>query len=189
MFDIRLPGRSIMFYTWWKGDTIPRLPNIPRISTCFHVLNISDIPLLSRIMQLNSAELHSRLESGNSAYVAYINDIPAAYGWSAASSASIGEINLNFHLSTEDRYLWDFVTFTEWRGFGIYPRLLQAIMMYEPDKRLWIGHLDHNSPSCKGIIKAGLQLVGSISQREGTCHFNSSLINDRARIAKELLGL
>ena len=34
-------------------------------------------------------------------------------------AAAIGELDVAFHLSTADRYLWDFQTLPEWRGRGL----------------------------------------------------------------------
>ncbi len=63
-------------------------------------------------------------------------------------------------LTPSDRALWDFVTFEAWRGRGIYPLLLQAILRTEQSEaeRFWIGHRADNDASKRGILKAGFQL-------------------------------
>lgn len=60
-----------------------------------------------------------------------------------------------------NRYLRDFATLPAWRGRGIYPRLLQAIVQQEVSdtSRFWILHQIANVASANGIRKAGFGLV------------------------------
>jgi GNAT superfamily N-acetyltransferase len=60
--------------------------------------------------------------------------------------------------------LWDFATLPAWRGRGIYPRLLQAVLAAEQGvaQRFWIGHTAENAASQHGIVKAGFQLVEAL---------------------------
>jgi glycosyltransferase involved in cell wall biosynthesis len=71
--------------------------------------------------------------------------------------ASIGELGLEFAIPAGNRYLWDFATLPAWRGIRIYPRLLHVIVNRESieAERFWIGHVDGNSASGRGIVKAG----------------------------------
>src|SRR5262249_35635739 len=50
-----------------------------------------------------------------------------------------------------------------WRGLGIYPRLLQAILAREAGEaqRFWIGHVRENRASGRGIVKAGFGTIGA----------------------------
>jgi hypothetical protein len=41
----------------------------------------------------------------------------------------IGEFDLKFEITSDDRYLKDFVTLPDWQGFGLYPRMLQTESM------------------------------------------------------------
>jgi GNAT superfamily N-acetyltransferase len=90
--------------------------------------------------------------------------MPVAYGWSASDAALIAEIGLAFGIAPGNRYLWDFATLPAWRGRGIYPRLLQAILGQETGEvdRFWIGHLPMNHSSARGIQAAGFRCVGTI---------------------------
>ena len=79
--------------------------------------------------------------------------------------SSIGELDIRFALPATERYLWDFATLPEWQGYGIYPRLLQHILMQQSStvERVWIIHAPENSPSGAGMTKAGLLPVGQLS--------------------------
>mgnify|MGYP003541589897 CR=1 FL=1 len=98
------------------------------------------------------------------AFVAWINNMPAAFGWMARDNAVIGELNHGFILPEGNRYLWNFRTLEPFRGLGIYPALLQYILK-EGDKkasRFWIIHAPENKASLKGIRKAGFEYVGKL---------------------------
>ena len=113
------------------------------------------------------------------------------YGWVATRSASIGELDLNFELSPDDRYLWDFATLPDWQGRGLYPRLLQTILEREGKKanRFWIIHAPENLPSGAGMNKAGFEFVGQLSfTLEGSVGLASySDTIERARTGAALL--
>jgi hypothetical protein len=55
----------------------------------------------------------------------------------------------------------------EWQGYGIYPRLLQHILMQQSStvERIWIIHAPENSPSGAGMTKAGLLLARAWDER------------------------
>jgi GNAT superfamily N-acetyltransferase len=69
-----------------------------------------------------------------------------------------------FEVPPGNRYLMDFYTLPAWRGRGIYPRLLQAILARESAeaKRFWILHHRGNVASARGIEKAGFGRVAEI---------------------------
>jgi GNAT superfamily N-acetyltransferase len=147
-------------YTWWCGDPLPDLPPLFGFSTA----PTDDYSLVAELAQLELQEVQRRVQGANRPYVAYLGRCPVAYGWSAAKEGSIHELQLNFAIPTENRYFWDFVTLPAWRGQGIYPRMLQAILSYErvDAHRFWIGHTADNQSSARGIIKAGFQQVEAL---------------------------
>ena len=102
-------------------------------------------------------EISGRFAAGHRAYVAIIKGQAAAWGWVATSTADIGELGAHLTLRSEERYLWNFVTLPAYRGLGIYPRLLQAIVRAESAdaERFWIGYAPENHASGAGIRKAG----------------------------------
>ena len=104
---------------------------------------------------------------------------------------SIGELDINFELPLDDRYLWDFATLPDWQGRGLYPRLLQSILDQEIQnaKRFWIIHAPENLPSGAGMSKAGFEFVGQLSftldGEVGLAPYPDS--TKRARIGADLL--
>ena len=67
-------------------------------------------------------------------YELALNGRPVGYGWAATRRASIGELGLAFALPRDERYLWDFATLPAYRGLGLYPRLLQAMLRAEEEE-------------------------------------------------------
>lgn len=149
-------------YTWWRGDPLPGMPPLPGFTTG----SCQDIERLATVTGLPEDEIQHRLAEGHRPYLAQLGSVPVACGWVATAHASIGALGLTFSIPSGNRYLWDFVTFPEWRGRGMYPRLLQAIMSVEREAtRFWIGHDAGNTPSARGIAKAGFVVVGEIFWR------------------------
>jgi GNAT superfamily N-acetyltransferase len=174
--------------TWWRGDAVPTLSPLPG----FRVEASRDEHLLAHINQLAQHEVHQRMRTGHQPYLAYVEQAPVGYGWMAIQEASIGELDLRFVLPATERYLWDFATLPEWQGYGIYPRLLQHILMQQSStvERVWIIHAPENSPSGAGMTKAGLLPVGQLSFRSdggvGLAPFDSL---ERAQAGAALLGI
>lgn len=181
---IRPPVGS--FYTWWRGDPLTPLPPLAGLE-----VGVPADPALATRFGLDPAEVAARLAGGHRIYVARLDGRPVAYGWVATAEATIGELGLRFSLPPANRYLWDFFTGSAWRGLGIYPRLLQAILGREEDaERFWVGHDTPNVASRRGILKAGFQEVGQVYRTVGA---GLVLVPvgplDRAVAAARLLGL
>ena len=174
--------------TWWRGDAVPPLSPLPG----FRVEASRDQHLIAHINQLAQHEVRQRLHMGHQPYLAYIEQTPVGYGWMATQEASIGELDIRFALPATERYLWDFATLPEWQGYGIYPRLLQHILMQQSStvERVWIIYAPENSPSGAGMTKAGLLPVGQLSFRSdggvGLAPFDSL---ERAQAGAALLGI
>jgi len=173
--------------TWWRGDT---LPNLPAMSLSIRVSDDRE-----RIAQLNSISLEEfdrRVQTGNYAYLASIEDALVAYGWVATQDAGIAEIKLTFTLPPQNHYLWDFQTLPEWRGRGIYPHFLQAIIRQEIHhvERFWILFQPGNVAAEHSIQKAGFLFVGELVLTQGHVSgftlFNKS---ERATIGANILNL
>lgn len=157
----RTPGEEAgLLWTWWQGDALPVLP--PLLD--FAVEEARDQALLASLMGVAATTVAERLEAGYRAYLARLGTVPAAYGWSACAQASFGEGLVTFQLPPKNRYLYDFVTLPTWRGLGIYPRLLQAILRKESgaDERFWIIHQASNTASERGIDKAGFRVASRV---------------------------
>lgn len=174
--------------TWWSGDPLPELPPLRDL----RVATTADVPLLARLNALDRAEGQARLCTGHRPYIARLGDLPVAYGWVATTGATIGELGVSFALPHRDRYLWDFATLPAWRGRGIYPRLLQAIVAAESAgaDRLWIIHAPENPASARGIARAGFVPIGELSFRAaGGVGFRPYDRPTRARAGTALLGV
>ncbi len=151
-----------LFYTWWRGDPLPALPLMPDL-----ILEpAADEPLLASVTGLTPDELESRIRQGHQAWLASIDGESVGYGWAATTNADIGELGITLHLPPGNRYLWNFVTLSPWRGRGIYPQLLQAMIAGDPGvERFWIGHDLDNDASARGIIRAGFRSTGTLYRR------------------------
>jgi GNAT superfamily N-acetyltransferase len=174
--------------TWWRGDTLPHLETLPGLT----VRVGTDVAQIVTLTSLESAEVQARLDAGHHIYIASLDAEPVSYGWVATLSASIGELPLEFALPTSDRYLWDFVTLPEWRGRGIYPRLLQEIIHQEGPaaQRFWIIYAPENGASGAGIGKAGFEQVSELSfLREQGIATVALAPTDRAQVGTALLGV
>ena len=121
--------------------------------------------VMATLQKRSELEIQGRFDSGHRAYVASFNDDPAAWGWVATSGAVIGELKTSFVLADRERYLWNFVTLPAFRGRGIYPRLLAAIVEAESAdaEAFWIAYAPENHASGSGIQKAGFELVAELS--------------------------
>jgi len=152
-------------YTFQTTDKLPaiQIPDGLRIEEC------TNLDLLAWMASSSKAEMTMRFANDHVAFVAYINDLPAAFGWMARGKASIGELQHDIILPVGNRYLWNFRTMEAFRGRGIYPALLQYIISHEREKanRFWIIHAPENKSSLEGIKKAGFQFVGRMYSNKG----------------------
>jgi GNAT superfamily N-acetyltransferase len=174
--------------TWWGGDPLPPLAPLAGFSAG----PTRDEEILARLNNLPPAEVRRRLRAGHRPYLAYIEGTPVAYGWVATRQAEIGELGLNFKLPGTHRYLWDFATLPAWRGRGIYPHLLQAILTAERGQadHFWIIYAPENRPSGAGIHKAGLTPVAQLSfQKDGQAGLMPLDLKERAGAGANLLGV
>lgn len=174
--------------TWWAVDDMPELEEL----SGFIANTSANDEVLAAINHISFAEAQVRRSHGHRAYIAYMNGVPTACGWVATQQASIGELALNFAVPASERYLWDFATLPEWQGYGIYPRLLQAILRAESGSaiRFWIIYAPENLPSGAGMQKAGFVSVGQLSfQRNGSVVLVPLDGVDRARRGADLLGV
>lgn len=151
----------------------------------------SDPMVMSQLQGRQLSEIESRFASGHRAYLATIDGVPAAWGWVATSSATIGELKASFSLPSTDRYLWNFVTLAAFRGRGIYPQLLDAIVEAESvdGERFWIAYAPENHASGIGIKKAGFELIADLSFDRAGRPVVRDIRTDGGSAASRLLGL
>jgi hypothetical protein len=139
-------------------DTLPELPVIEGL----RIEKSVDAGLLSQMSDAPVDNIHKRLANDHVAFVAFMHNKPAAFGWMARKKAGIGELNHDIILPAGNSYLWNFRTAHAYRGLGIYPALLQYIIRYEQSiaTQFWIIHAPENRSSLRGILKAGFRNSG-----------------------------
>jgi GNAT superfamily N-acetyltransferase len=170
-----------------RNDPIPALTPL----SGFSVRREVDPRVMANLQRRSVDEMTRRFEAGHRAYVALIDGESAAWGWVATRSAEIGELNTAFVISAGERYLWNFVTLEAYRGRGIYPRLLEAIINAESAEaeRFWIAYAPENRASGAGILRAGFVALAELSFAKRGRAALSPLIAGGAAVAARVLGL
>ena len=150
-----------------------------------------DAAVMAALQARPEADIARRLAGGHRAYVARLDDVPAAWGWVATRSAEIGEMGMTFVIPVNERYLWNFVTAKPFRGLGIYPRLVDAIVRAESAEaeRFWIAAAPENHASGAGIRKAGFTLVATLSFDGAGRPAVAAVAPGGGRTASRVLGL
>lgn len=174
------------FATWWRGYPLPLLSPL----SDFCATPTTDAGILAQLAHLSLAEVEQRLHQGHRPYVGWLEGQPVAYGWVATQQAHIGELDVTITLPPTERYLWDFATLPAWRGRGLYPRLLQAILRAEVAEaaHFWIIAAPENRASTAGIAKAGFTSIAHLSfQRMGEPGLIAIDGDERAAAAAALL--
>lgn len=143
-------------YHWWQGDPLPELPPL----TGFAARLVTDKALLAQLHALDEVAIQARFDEGARCYGAFLDDVAVGYGWVGTKVGHVQQIGLEWTLGEVDCALWDFATLPAYRGRGVYPHLLQAIIRAKAayGARFWIGHQGQNVASQRGIMKAGLIL-------------------------------
>jgi len=173
------------FATRHRNDPLPSLKPLDSLEVHY----VWDVAFMAELQGRSEAEIADRFADGHRPYVAWHNDVPAAFGWVATHSASIGELGATFTIPDGERYLWNFVTLPAHRGLGIYPRLLQAIHEAESRdaERFWIGYAPENHASGSGIAKAGFATLAEMSfDADGRPALRAMVPGGAARAARVL---
>jgi GNAT superfamily N-acetyltransferase len=187
MPDAAERDRFGIFYGWWRGDPLPTIETPDGLT----IERLDDEQSTPAIEALDPTEADGLRQQGHRVYLARIGDDIVAHGWAATTTASIGELGVEMRIAPNERYLWGFVTLPDWRGQGIYPALIQAMLRQEADAdRFWIGHDVGNDASASGILKAGFVRVGEAYRSSGgSLRYARSGDDERARAAQALLGM
>lgn len=178
-----------LLWTWWQSDALPSLAPLPD----FTVTSSIDEDIPATVLEISDAEKLELIQRGHHPYLARLGTQAVAYGWSASGQARFGGGLVTFQLPARNRYLYDFVTLPAWRGQGIYPHLLQAILRRESGEhdRFWIIHQSSNIASERGIRKAGFILACNVYfQQDGSLALLAAAgASERACAGAALLGL
>jgi GNAT superfamily N-acetyltransferase len=150
-----------MIATRHRNDPARTLPALNGL-TIRRELNAA---VMAELQHRTEIDMGRRMWDGHRAYVASVDGVDAAFGWVATEQAMIGEIESAFYIPKGERYLWNFVTLPSFRGKGLYPRLLEAIVQAESmeAERFWVAYAPENYASGIGIEKAGFTTVAQIS--------------------------
>ena len=181
---IDLGKQAGLLWTWWRGDALPTL----QIISGFAAEVSTDITLLAYLMECSAEEVMQLLQEEHRPYVASINDVPVAVGWSATNKAEFGQGRVQFYVPAHNRYLYFFVTLPEWRG-------LQAIVRTESseNERFWIIHQRENIASERGIAKAGFRIASKVyflsDDNNTLCFVHTDEEIERARAGATMFGL
>jgi GNAT superfamily N-acetyltransferase len=170
-----------------RDDPMPVLPSTHSLS----VRREESAEIMATLQERSAGELWRRFDDGHRAYVASMDGELTAWGWVATRTASIGELGATFSMPESDRYLWNFVTRPSYRGLGIYPRLLEAIVRAESAEaeRFWIAYAPENHASGNGIAKAGFHAVAEMSFDADGRPAVRALTAGGAGAASRMLGL
>lgn len=174
--------------------TITSLASLPTIKkpAGLRIEESTDVTLLAAMGEITVEEVIKRFANNHAAFVAYLHDQPAAFGWMARSKAIIGELNHELILPERNRYLWNFRTLADFRGLGIYPALLQYIIRYESKRahQFWIIHAPENKSSLSGIVKAGFEYAGKLcTDTNGAAVLESNTLTEIYRDILESMGI
>lgn len=166
-------------YTHRATDMLPTIQSPAGLT----IVESTDMDLLARLGSTSIVDVEKRLENDHVAFVSYINDVPAGFGWMARRKATIGELAHELSLPVGNRYLWNFRTLEAFRGLGIYPILLQYIIKWERGNasRFWIIHAPENTSSLKGINKAGFHYVGKLYTNDRVATIENTPQSKRAQ--------
>ena len=170
-----------------RDDPCPPLSPLAGLA----VARETDAATMAALQGRPVAEMERRFATGHRAYVAALDGAPAAWGWVATRSAEIGELQSTFAVPAGERYLWNFVTAAAYRGRGIYPRLLDAIVRLESRDaaQFWIAHAPENHASGAGIARAGFVAVAELSFDATGRPALHDVLPGGALVASRLLGL
>lgn len=176
-----------LLWSWCRGDALPICESMSGLT----VEASKHVELLSHLMGIPSAALREQLGLGHRAYLARLETLPVAVGWSATGEVALFGGRATLHIPANHRYLYGFVTHPDWRGRGIYPYLLQAILQTEEQEHFWIIHLQENTPSQRGIHKAGFRGAGRLFflPTGGLGLIPPPGDSERAQVTEHLLGL
>jgi hypothetical protein len=144
------------------GDGLPP-PCSARIQAEFAQVRGDQLDELASAMNLPNPDLiQQRLQSNRRCFSLRTAGQLAAYGWVTRGAECVGELERQFHLQSDEAYIWDCGTVPAWRGQRCYSALLSQLIrvLYREDvRRIWIGASLHNHASTRGFANAGFNQV------------------------------
>lgn len=106
-------------------------------------------------------------EPAKEGYIAFYGEQVAGYGWITREEFYIDELNYAYPLMEDEFFIYDCFISPQFRGRGIYPAMLQAILrdyyLYKACRRACIGVASANRGSRRGVSKAGFREFNRIT--------------------------
>ena len=87
------------FATRHRNDPMPSLSPLDALE----VHHVWDVAFMAGLQQRSEAEIAQRFADGHRPYVAWHAETPAAFGWVATRTASIGELGATFNTGEQKR--------------------------------------------------------------------------------------
>ena len=120
---------------------------------------------IARCTGQTPTNLTQRFDSGACCVSLYVDGVWASSGWVSSGSVWIGELTTWFTPLPDEAYVWDCLTRQQYRGRGLYPRLLRLICQHlarSGHHRVWIATEWKNWRSANGVARAGFSPVGAV---------------------------
>ena len=151
---------TLSLFTFLLDREITDFPCPPEVETArFERDTLSDWDSMNGFR--NREVAMSRLERGESVWVALEGGMVLSYCWMSDQVTSIGEIEKRIMLADNEVYLYDAFTHAPHRGRKLFPSLLVAALHHLRDRGIYraiIGVLDENVASRNAINRAGFRL-------------------------------
>ena len=99
-----------------------------------------------------------RLARGEAFWTAQVDDRIVSYCWVTSEAVEIGEIRCIVQPRADEIYLYDALTFEEYRGRNLYPAVLHRTLVQSREaglRRALIFVMSDNIASIRGVEKAG----------------------------------
>jgi ribosomal protein S18 acetylase RimI-like enzyme len=145
-----------------------QLPECPaRLSVTYRVLDAAAWAAQPHTGHIPDRHVfQARLERGEQFWTAQRQGKILAYCWVTRGPVEIGEVNRIISPRGDEVYLYDALTFPEYRGHNLYPALLQRILEHSRQqglRRALIFVLSDNVASIRGVQKAGFREFQRVS--------------------------
>jgi GNAT superfamily N-acetyltransferase len=194
---MRLPGTGSIVEVWASTADPKPCVGSPEPTVGSYVVSgwpadVADVLSVAGATGLTATEVGHRLQGGSDAVVLTIANEPASTGWVSLEPTWIAESGLWIAPSPGEFYIWDCATRPQYRGQGLYPRLLRRIISdryRQGDRLAWIGVSWNNWRSLDGIVEAGFRPIAAIVTWQVGPFVVRNVVNDAAASPELLAAL
>ena len=150
-----------------------RPPPAPSPARFRELRDYGEADALAQAMEAEGDLIAARRERGARAFIGWMGDEPAAYGWLSEGPEWIGEIGRQITPAPGEAYVWNCVTLPPYRRQGVFRALLRhvcAAAAEEGRARLWIASLAGSAESAAAQVgfQPAIQVVeGRLSAASG----------------------